>query len=262
MPLDPGPGPGSPDRTVILCLKCQLSALHFELALIKYVLVLRLASYNPDQPRVPAGTPDGGQWTSELDDGPGVVQVAENEPDPRDPNRVISDVPSGTVRVAQEAGPSDAEGDGNLPSRGIEPIWRVNPRRLGVEIDTDDPEWAYTALDAEAAVARVRHLEPDWQPEDYAYGDIAGAIAANRAVTSEAQARLVYQQAFRFGDNGPPEDEDPASEFIHPVNRPPPSTDAFRLLNDMPPLNGLARPSRKVRVRWPGPRWTANTCLA
>jgi len=37
MPVDPEPGPGSPDHTVFLCLKCQLSALQFELALIKVI---------------------------------------------------------------------------------------------------------------------------------------------------------------------------------------------------------------------------------
>jgi hypothetical protein len=38
--------------------------------------------YRPDQPRVPAGNPDGGQWTS--DDGAGA------KPDPDDPNVILA----------------------------------------------------------------------------------------------------------------------------------------------------------------------------
>src|SRR4029077_12459388 len=33
------------------------------------LLDLRKAGFNPDEPRVPAGSPDGGQWTSEGGNG-------------------------------------------------------------------------------------------------------------------------------------------------------------------------------------------------
>jgi hypothetical protein len=42
-------------------LRKQVAALTFE---IKFRRLLRKAGYNPDQPRVLAGNPDGGQWTN------------------------------------------------------------------------------------------------------------------------------------------------------------------------------------------------------
>ncbi|MFN6952835.1 MAG: hypothetical protein ACK4NE_09635 [Albidovulum sp.] len=36
-----------------------------------------LRAFNPDQPRVPAGNPDGGQWTSALGENPGVLGVED-----------------------------------------------------------------------------------------------------------------------------------------------------------------------------------------
>ena len=50
-------------------IKYQLAALRFETALIRHALVCRKAGFNPDQPRVPAGSREGGQWTSEGGDG-------------------------------------------------------------------------------------------------------------------------------------------------------------------------------------------------
>ncbi|MGL4322723.1 MAG: hypothetical protein ACRCTD_01685, partial [Beijerinckiaceae bacterium] len=43
-------------------LRSTVAALKFELALLRFTHLLR--KYNPDQPRVPAGNPDGGQWVS------------------------------------------------------------------------------------------------------------------------------------------------------------------------------------------------------
>jgi len=58
-------------------LRCKLASLRLELELWKFASKWR--KYSPDQPRVPAGKPDGGQWTST---GGG---VGRNDP------RVISD---------------------------------------------------------------------------------------------------------------------------------------------------------------------------
>jgi len=45
-----------------LAIKLTLAGLNFELALLRRALRLK-ANFDPDQPRVPAGNPDGGQWT-------------------------------------------------------------------------------------------------------------------------------------------------------------------------------------------------------
>jgi hypothetical protein len=43
----------------------KLAALRFETALIRYVNACRKAGFNPNQPRMPAGNPQGGQWTGD-----------------------------------------------------------------------------------------------------------------------------------------------------------------------------------------------------
>jgi hypothetical protein len=46
-------------------LKSELAWLRFQRAFSRYVQVRLKANFNPAQPRVSAGNPDGGQWTSE-----------------------------------------------------------------------------------------------------------------------------------------------------------------------------------------------------
>ena len=45
-------------------LRCEHAAIRVSTALIRLQRALQ-RKYRPDQPRVPAGNPDGGQWTSE-----------------------------------------------------------------------------------------------------------------------------------------------------------------------------------------------------
>lgn len=46
-------------------IKYQLAAARFEVALIRHAHICRKAGFDPDQPRVPAGSREGGQWTAE-----------------------------------------------------------------------------------------------------------------------------------------------------------------------------------------------------
>jgi len=43
----------------------HLTALRFEHAMLRHARSLRDLKYDPNQPRVPAGEPRGGQWTSQ-----------------------------------------------------------------------------------------------------------------------------------------------------------------------------------------------------
>lgn len=51
------------DEIVVQRTRWHLAALKVELKLLR--LKLTVSAYNPGQPRVPAGRPDGGQWTDE-----------------------------------------------------------------------------------------------------------------------------------------------------------------------------------------------------
>lgn len=53
------------DEAEIRRLRCQLASLRLELALLRLGETWRKANFNPNQPRVPAGNPDGGQWTND-----------------------------------------------------------------------------------------------------------------------------------------------------------------------------------------------------
>jgi hypothetical protein len=46
-------------------LRCELAALRFRLALKQLFDRCAKANFNPNQPRVPRGDPDGGQWTDD-----------------------------------------------------------------------------------------------------------------------------------------------------------------------------------------------------
>lgn len=60
-------------RASLLELKREVAALAFEL---KFRRLLREKAYNPNQPRVPAGNPDGGEWTS-GEGGSGRIRFAQ-----------------------------------------------------------------------------------------------------------------------------------------------------------------------------------------
>lgn len=51
------------DEIVVQRTRWHLAALKVELKILR--LKLTVSAYNPGQPRVPAGRPDGGQWTDE-----------------------------------------------------------------------------------------------------------------------------------------------------------------------------------------------------
>jgi hypothetical protein len=60
-------------RASLLELRRQVAALAFRL---KFRRLLREKAYNPNQPRLPAGNPDGGQWTS-GEGGSGRIRFAQ-----------------------------------------------------------------------------------------------------------------------------------------------------------------------------------------
>lgn len=58
--------------------RCELAGLRMDLALLRLGMA-ELKAFNPDQPRIPAGNPGGGQWTTEGAAG-GSVRLAGPPP--------------------------------------------------------------------------------------------------------------------------------------------------------------------------------------
>jgi len=64
------------EREALVRLRSELAALKAE---IRFRELLRKAGFNPDQPRVPAGNRDGGQWTREGEESDlGISELANS----------------------------------------------------------------------------------------------------------------------------------------------------------------------------------------
>ena len=85
-------------RRELLRLTADHASLRVSFALIKLGYVLR-RKYRPDQPRVPAGNPDGGQWTSEG----GRQGTGGDDTVDVDVTGSTDDQPSGRVDLSEEA---------------------------------------------------------------------------------------------------------------------------------------------------------------
>jgi hypothetical protein len=118
-------------------------------AAIRLSLALK-AGYRPQQPRVPRGNTDGGQWTLV----PGYARVE---------------------RVSRRrAGASQIQVGG---------VWhQVTPAQQVL--------LAQSATARNIAVQAVRQLDPNWQPPVQVYSTPNGMIAANRAVEQAARLRI------------------------------------------------------------------------
>lgn len=125
------------------------------------------ASFRPDEPRIPAGSPGAGQWT----DGGGGVGTG-----------------SGSAHIIRIGGEErDAEDLRNIAGR----LFDATPAEAA-RLDISQEQM-------EAAVRRVQQLDPKWQPRPSLYETPAGEIAANEAAAREAQERLFELQRMGIG---------------------------------------------------------------
>lgn len=145
--------------------QCEVAYVRVLMSAQRYADVLRREDkYRPDQPRVPAGNSDGGQWT---DAGGGNQRVAQG-------TRGRGTVSVRIGGLAFEATPAQAMRLSNATSA------------------------------ANAAIARVRERDPNWKPTPSASETVEGAIQAREGEVAEAQARLRELNRLGIGGNGGP----------------------------------------------------------
>lgn len=132
--------------------------------------------YDPNQPRVSAGHPDGGQWTSKGGDTTERARFAET---PRSLGEVISDSVDGVIPGARYAAAA------RRSSRG--PIF-INGRPVQITVEQAS-RLAEAEVHARDAVRRVQEIEPNWRPRRSAYETAEGMIRAYQAEAREANAR-------------------------------------------------------------------------
>jgi hypothetical protein len=117
-------------------------------------LALALKRFNPSQPRVPAGNPDGGQWT----DGGG----------------------GGSPRATLVSGRPRRSGSGTRTVNGR--IYETTPAQE-VRLDV-------SAARARALMREVQRHDPNWRPTPSIYEGVEGEILANESNALQAAARL------------------------------------------------------------------------
>jgi portal protein len=134
--------------------------------------------YDPDQPRVPAGNSDGGEWTSEGgSDGP-------------NDSRIISDATPDNAWIpgAQYAGGmEDGEGENRTSGEWLEPT-PAQAARLAVA----EARW-------QDVISQVQALDPNWKPSPGLYATVEGQISDLEAQAQEAQNRLSELASFGIG---------------------------------------------------------------
>jgi len=145
----------------LLQLRCEFAALKLEYALRRFQ-----RKYSPDQPRVPAGNPDGGKWTS----------GGENAPKESGSDRARSTEISASRRNSR-------------------PIPPLSP---GQQVRLD-----FANARAQEAVARVQQLDPNWKSSQSLTdpNSAEGLIRAKEDMTREADARFLALS--RAGEDAP-----------------------------------------------------------
>jgi len=133
--------------------------------------------YRPDQPRVPQGSPGGGQWTGDNS------SVGQSDP------RIVSDAPELPTLGSQYA---------QNRTRGT--VSRVLINGQIVEA-TPGQQARLAVVEAQArdAIRRVQELDPKWQPTPSAYESVEGLIEAYRADARQATGRISELQSAGIG---------------------------------------------------------------
>jgi len=150
--------------------------LSHRLALLDIEAKHRLAWYhshfNPNQPRVPAGHPDGGQWTSAGGTtGSGTSQV-------------LSDVtPDNDWKPGAQYANNGRGGRGSGPTRLGSGRWTELEPGQAARLTLAEAR-------AQDAIRRVQELDPNWRVQLGTYKTAEGEIRALEAEAERAEARI------------------------------------------------------------------------
>jgi hypothetical protein len=181
-------------------------------ALAKAELRAALKKYSPDQPRVPAGNPDGGEWTSGSKSPSGPSGVArDGSATPKRYAALITDVitdassgPRPDPRYAAAAEEGAEEDESESESRANRDRLRRPTREQQQRLDDANAR-------LQAAISQVRTIDANWRPTPgfYNRGSIENDILEIESEIREAQARywqLTEARGSRPGSSGYPID--------------------------------------------------------
>jgi hypothetical protein len=232
------------------------------------------AKYSPSQPRVPAGNPRGGQWSSGNEGGANFGLGGSGSGDGSEGGDAGGggDTTADTPLAFQADDSSGSLDDWNrlldrLANDGSNPkpipnadsedandnLQDANARRGGTS------NWfpgasagQQSRLDqaiarSENALTQIRQYDPEWEPREQSLtspGSVEGAIGRAEARASEAEARLDQLRTGIGGNRGPLLDPSPSGAPLSPrVFDGGAWIDAYRTINNGPDLFG--------RPMWP-----------
>jgi hypothetical protein len=166
-------------------------------ALVKAELRAALRKYSPDQPRVSAGNPAGGQWTKEdgesqsstsptyrssrmsTERSEGPVRYASLE---ISPSNVLTDAPASGTRYA-------AGNESNEESEREERIEASPGQQIRLEIARDR---------LNSLISQVQRIDPNWSPTPGYYETAEGQISNLEAQVQEAREFLTRLRGLGF----------------------------------------------------------------
>ena len=152
--------------------------------------------FNPGQPRVPSGRPNGGRWTGpNSGDGAPAAGGGGDGTTPFDPSASIGDgsLPTDGTEGSPQADPSEWPTSDNL---GIIDVQAKPPTRAGsAPVDIVQAQNLQIAINnARDATQRVLERDPTWRPEPEPSltdpNSLEGQTARYRAIEAAADRRL------------------------------------------------------------------------
>ncbi|MDR6633751.1 hypothetical protein J2X72_002551 [Phyllobacterium sp. 1468] len=184
--------------------------------------------YNPDQPRVPAGSSDGGQWTDDGGGGSGKPLTQEafdrrwgTASKPASETRIVSGHGRfvGGVALAKTPGTGPKAPDGTPVQlaqsgggrRGSGPNIRIIAGRAQEVTPEQELRIETSRIRADEAVRRVQQRDAGWKPQPGLYDSAEGLIRYNESVAREAEYRERELSSNWLGQNGGPPLNNPSN---------------------------------------------------
>ncbi len=215
-----------------------LAALKVEIKLLRLRTAYK-ANFNPNQPRVPAGNPDGGQWT---DTGVGRrrERIRGLRQEARDRERI------NRIRLAQASGQK-------FPVMVV----RNNRGQLRPATPAQATMLTVTQVNVNQALAAARRIKPDWRPtRSFFRQSVEGDIARNNLIAREAwsfvQRNSPRRSRFSPLGNNPPVQPFPSNQVLQNtflITRTQQFFSTYRQITGMPVVpSGIAKDKKDGTV--------------
>jgi hypothetical protein len=161
--------------------------------LAKAELLAEFKKYSSDQPRVPAGNPDGGQWTREDGGGgplAGPNPMSTGRPEARVRYALLENSSDNVITDAPPVGSRYAAGsESNEESEREERIEASPGQQIRLEIARDR---------LNSLISQVQRIDPNWSPTPGYYETAEGQISNLEAQAQEAREFLTRLRGLGF----------------------------------------------------------------